>query len=350
MTINCNNFEEYILDYLEGNLNPIVTAELMAFIAENPEYEQLLQLKEYKIPGAGKDEFAGKSELKKNFTDIGKINDQNFEEFCIAASEGLLDKTNSRRLNEFIGNDIRKTNIFELFKSLKLTPDLSVFYPDKRRIKKHEGGMFRKNYLYYGLAIAAAITLLLVLTVNKSSVTDQVVSPIISENKTSSETAKQVPQNLQRDILTVNNTGNSAREKVTSRIAETGSQVEKAEDHMDSEHTSHSFYMEVLEPVSGKISGSATSFSSIELPLPEPRGVEQTPVRKPDRTKLVDSDNLLTEIFSRLNLWKTAETALSGFNYLTEAQVTLSKTTDENGKVTGVSLNTESYTIEGKIR
>ncbi|HEX2394613.1 MAG TPA: hypothetical protein VHI78_04665, partial [Bacteroidales bacterium] len=42
MTINRNNFEEYLLDYLEGNLDPLLTAELMAFIAENPRYEKFV--------------------------------------------------------------------------------------------------------------------------------------------------------------------------------------------------------------------------------------------------------------------------------------------------------------------
>jgi hypothetical protein len=49
----------------------------------------------------------------------------------------------------------------------------------------------------------------------------------------------------------------------------------------------------------------------------------------------------------RLNFWNAAETAISGFNYLTETQLSLSKTTDENGKLTGLAFGTQQYIISG---
>jgi hypothetical protein len=52
-------------------------------------------------------------------------------------------------------------------------------------------------------------------------------------------------------------------------------------------------------------------------------------------------------LINRLNFWKAAETAVTGFNYLTESQLSLEKKTDEQGRLTELLITTESYTISG---
>jgi len=66
MTVNKNNFEEYMLDYLEGNLDPLLAADLMAFLAENPEYEKYLPEYDPNFSLAGSCEYPQKNLLKKN--------------------------------------------------------------------------------------------------------------------------------------------------------------------------------------------------------------------------------------------------------------------------------------------
>jgi hypothetical protein len=87
-----------------------------------------------------------------------------------------------------------------------------------------------------------------------------------------------------------------------------------------------------------------------EMLLPKTNHVLSDPElpRKRTRPEWIDSESLLGNLISRVNLWKTAETAIDGFNYLTEAQLSIAKTTDENGNTMGLVLNTESYSIETK--
>lgn len=55
----------------------------------------------------------------------------------------------------------------------------------------------------------------------------------------------------------------------------------------------------------------------------------------------------LASALKKLNFWKAAESAIVGFNYLTESDISISKTTDQNGKLTSLALTTEQYTFSG---
>lgn len=43
MTINRNNYEMYFLDYLEGNLDPVMEEELKTFLANHPDLSAELE-------------------------------------------------------------------------------------------------------------------------------------------------------------------------------------------------------------------------------------------------------------------------------------------------------------------
>jgi hypothetical protein len=45
-----------------------------------------------------------------------------------------------------------------------------------------------------------------------------------------------------------------------------------------------------------------------------------------------------------MNLWKAAEKAVTGFNYLTESRLSIVRTTDDNGKFSTLILQSEDYT------
>jgi hypothetical protein len=79
-------------------------------------------------------------------------------------------------------------------------------------------------------------------------------------------------------------------------------------------------------------------------------GIRQN--QKKTRTYTSDSfaDSRLGSLLSRLDLWKTAETAITGFNYLTESNLSVDRTTNENGKLTSLLIQGESFAITEKIK
>ncbi len=103
MTIHKGNIEAYLLDYLEGNLDALLTAELMAFLSENPEYEKWIPEYDGHICLEAGPVFEDKPFLKKDFKDVPLINEHNFDEFCIASAEGLLEEKDRTRLDEYHG-------------------------------------------------------------------------------------------------------------------------------------------------------------------------------------------------------------------------------------------------------
>jgi hypothetical protein len=82
----------------------------------------------------------------------------------------------------------------------------------------------------------------------------------------------------------------------------------------------------------------------------------ETPVTYPETRELASVSepspvSVLGSFVKKLNLWKAAEKAVTGFNYLTESRLSLVRTTDENGKFSSLTLESEDYIIsDNKVK
>ena len=115
MTINRLNYEEYLADYLDGNLDPVLSAELMVFLSENPDLERQyrdLESGSHSMP-AETLQCPHKESLKKDFPDVEAIRESNVDEFCIAAIEGLLKDEDRQRLLHYIRSSPAKSRRFQ---------------------------------------------------------------------------------------------------------------------------------------------------------------------------------------------------------------------------------------------
>lgn len=342
MTINRNNFEEYLLDYLEGNLDPVLTAELMAFLAENPGYEKYLPEGDLQSVISEDDFFSEKQLLRKDFKDITEINETNFDEFCIAEAEGLLAKDDKERLKVYIGEDPHKMKNIELFRSLKLQPDYTTEFAGKHKLRKSYGFYRPVRFIGYGLAVAASVAILLMLIfdrpaadpVNQDSVT-------VSENKNVDKDENfndnTVPDpNVKTPPSRAKNT--IPDQPLTSVYVTVDTSVQQA---IQKE------FITALNPIVRNIPSPENEF---DIALLQSTIKEEPPEVNPRRRFEVESNNLFAELFSKVNFWKTAETAINGFNYLTEARLDIDKITDDQGRITRLKVNTERYTITGNLK
>jgi hypothetical protein len=324
MTINRNNFEAYLLDYIEGNLDPVYSAELMAFLAENPEFENYLPENELKKLNTGSHLFENKSLLKKDFQDIRQINPANFDEFCIASVEGLLDPNQEKRLHNYINMNPELENDLDTYRNMKLTPDYSVVFENKHSLKKQGGIIVPVRFLYLAVSIAAAIIFIIWLfpdgrhTGQPTAKVNELVIPI--PQKTTGKKIKTTVRTLSAPLV-----------KTAGTMAPS--------DENDGPDEEPFIFEEItlasLEPLRGNVTDGS------ELPLPE---LSSSPKKQPARNMwndIVNSENMLQAIVSHIDFWKTAEKAISGINYLTESQLSFTKTNE------GLQVNTESYSIEG---
>lgn len=342
MTINSDNFEAYMLDYLEGNLDPLLTADLMAFLAENPAYENLLPDYDRKISLSDSHEYAQKELLKREFADLPAITFGNFDEFCIAACEGLLGNSDRVRLSDFIALHPGRQRDLDLYGKIRLQPDLSVSYPEKLRLKK-KGAPLASRYLYISLGIAASIALLVMLAVRK---------PAGSVYSDSTPAAEEGAKNTVR-TLTPFTPGQATPAAQPVKAMKTAqfrlSNLETPPSVTPQpEPLRETLTLNPLKPITGKslaiaeppgITGHLSKSGSNKQPAPRNNAARELTHSF--------SDSFPGTLLVKVDFWKTAETAIHGFNYLTESQLSIDKTTDENGKVTGLLLGMESYEITG---
>jgi hypothetical protein len=346
MTIHKGNIEAYLLDYLEGNLDALLTAELMAFLSENPEYEKWIPEYDGHICLEAGPVFEDKQNLKKDFKDIPLIHEPNFDEFCIASTEGLLEEKDRIRLNEYIDVHPEKRRDYDVYEKLFLQPDYLLVYPDKKSLKKREPIVIPLRFIAYAIGVAASIALLFLLVSRQPS--EQVVSGKVPEKSTidPKQKNKPVPETTIPAVSSEAMTSVPVRNQTRENPDNPKEAVILAVNNPDIQP------LAAIEPIRNtKISpefarpGIHKVIRYTETPViyPESREMASGAVITPAR--------LLGSLVKKLNLWKAAESAVTGFNYLTESRLSLVRTTDENGKFSSLSLESEDYVIsDNKVK
>jgi hypothetical protein len=347
MTINRSNFEAYLLDYLEGILDPLLTADLMAFLAENPEFEKYLPDYDGSLSLSDDLLYSRKDRLKKELSDLPEITPGNFDEFCIASCEGMLNVRDSDRLLAYISLHPEKQHDYELYQKLKLFPDHALQYGDKNRLKKRTGNVSLR-YLYIAASIAASLILLFLLVFRKPA------GPVLTE------TLPVRPAVQENPVQTPGAT--PAAPHVRSESAIKAEAEKKQQKYRILPETIHPPAVEsnvygrtepalaIIKPVAGLQVAAAHQPPPLTAYLTAEKGILQN--RKQEQVLTSDSfaDSGLGRLLSRIDFWRTAESAIAGFNYLTESQLSVDRITDESGNITNLQIRNESYVISRKIK
>ena len=161
MKINRNNYEAFLIDYLDGTLDAVMVAELLLFLEDNPdiseEFEGLedVSLESQNIP------FEEKNYLKKTeIKTIAGIGENNFEDYFIAFYENDLSSKEVGNLENFLIANSQLQAEFDLHKKLLLHKDESTVYQHKEKLKRKAAiGIWWIS----GTGVAAAIVLLFAL-------------------------------------------------------------------------------------------------------------------------------------------------------------------------------------------
>ncbi len=156
--INRNNYESYLIDWMEGNLDVQTGEELMLFLDDNPDIKEELEEFENVFLEPESVEFSKKSILKKNrIIPADNINEDNFETFFIAWYENDLSLKEQNDVEQFVlANPFLKKE-FELFGSLMVSLDEKVVY-DNKELLYHR----KKVIPLFWISSAAAVLLVLI--------------------------------------------------------------------------------------------------------------------------------------------------------------------------------------------
>jgi|GEM_PF-2191956 len=161
MQINRKNYEAYILDYWEGNLDQNGIDDLALFFRQNPELKKhFVNFREFHLQPDESIVFDRKDDLKKiEVQQVGEINQENYEEWIIASQEGDLSTQEQKQFEEFIDRNPAVQKEVSLFLVSVLKPDESVVYHSRETLKKNIPFYYQKALLW-PVSIAAMLVII----------------------------------------------------------------------------------------------------------------------------------------------------------------------------------------------
>lgn len=351
MNITRENYEVFFIDYYDGNLNEVQTGELMLFLSSNPDLEDEFQtFGQLESLAPETVEFHGKESLKRDISDIKKINEQNFDEWCIAYNEGDLTHNQRNELERFVEQNPKKSKNFNLYSKTYLTPDLSVVFSDKQSLKKQ---VVRKLSLTRIVAYAASVAALVTLGYFgfRNQDTAQNDIPVAVENQSN------IPIEKNGTESTI---PNSQQLKTAKLVAEVQTQMQ-AEKSTVVEKTSASAIpaqmkiehevvpMQELKPkkvllysVSQEEKLIAYTPSKINEYIPEPK---ETTVSRVDEIRELSASSIREDLAARIRspyvFWSIAQAGVNIYSKVTETNVSLTMRTDEEGNYVGYQFSSQ---------
>lgn len=171
MDLNRNNYELYVIDYIEGNLSSDMEQQMRTFLSENPDISA-------EIDGVG--EFALDSEpinsvdwshLKKTDLDDEAI----FEDVCIASVEKENSPEIDKQLEDYLEMHPEKSHDYYLYQSTILKPETSIQFFGKEGLKKKS---FKISPLVYIAASIISVAIILFVSGNRTKVPTSLLASV----------------------------------------------------------------------------------------------------------------------------------------------------------------------------
>ncbi len=198
MKININNYEEILLDFLDGNLSENEKSEVFLFLEENPKIKfEFESFNEITLEPSISTNCKFKNEIKKiPFNSYFDITNEEFTAVALLEND-LLEVEKNNFLNSNLSKEITKE-----FAKTKLIPDLSIKFKQKKQLKKKENIFRIRRSIVIITSIAASLVLFFIIN-NKNEKSDFTkLATIIKQNPKEFST---IHKKIKSNIKTNNN-------------------------------------------------------------------------------------------------------------------------------------------------
>jgi hypothetical protein len=151
------NYEIWLIDYLDGKLDPGQVKQLTSFLNNNPDIqEEFKEITQYCL-NPGDNTFRYKNNLKKSVSDISE---SEFEYLCVAALENDLSDSQVTELNDILAENPEKRETHKLIQTLKLSAPVAG-YMNKSKLIKLTAGQKIIRFSVAALSVAATIAIMI---------------------------------------------------------------------------------------------------------------------------------------------------------------------------------------------
>jgi anti-sigma factor RsiW len=165
MTINRHNYEEFFVLYLDNELSSGDRRQVELFVQQHPDLGEELQLLEQtRLELDPTVVFDGKESLMKP-VGLGWINADNQEEWLVQYIDNELDNEQKAAVEIYAANNPSVKSELELLLKTKLRPETSITFFNKESLYRREETTVRRMVPVRLWRIAAAVLLLIALTV-----------------------------------------------------------------------------------------------------------------------------------------------------------------------------------------
>jgi hypothetical protein len=331
MKIDRNNYEQYFLDYLDGQMNPEQEKILLSFLEFNPDLKEEIEGLERAHLLPSEKIFIKKDKLLKTA--------DSFEKLCIDYVEGQLGHSEEREFLVSVSEDASKQVILNTFRLTRLLPDMSIKYPGKTHLRK----LTLRGYglrILITTAAAAAMIFGAVFIFNQDG--DLPTLPEL----TGIDNEEQIPISIQEtssveEELRVIQLSQATRKLPVISINYNPTPVESPREQIRISRIQSLGISNVLAV------SSIPSYALMHKMSQDPGPLEQLALDQ------VDSGILAARTLpdrARDALWKMADAGVRGINQIIEDEVEFDREIDEEGKTRGFKFETAIFGISTPLQ
>jgi hypothetical protein len=343
MTINRENYELYALDYLEGRLSIREELQMKKFLSDNPDILEEVNSLETPFDINKNSVTIDKSTMFRSISNIAVISPENFEEFCIAYYERDLDVRSSAMLKEYIQQQPKLMELFELYARLIFSPDRQVKYPKKGLLRKLELKAAKKNIYALISVIAASLIIILLFYLNSNK---QSSFQFVSQNKQPEYQGHIAPSNLNNYRTNYSLIGSKIETDHHIHFLKKQLAAVDSSNRRQNEKVVLASVQPILPIIKGRLHDSKVILQKnvedsklSETTLPENSALSNLPSTLPTRILAVRNDLL----------WKVLHLSINGINSLTENDLALHTEKNSAGRLSEIALQSDNFEITRKI-
>ena len=345
------------MDYLDGVLSDREIRMLEDFLLANPDLRAELEGTEKVSLSPGSDVFEQKELLLKPDLSL-PVTESNFEDFCVAGTEGDLSDQQRAGFNDYTKKHPGSEKMLLFFRRLRLSPDEKIKFPGKEKLKKSVF-LFRGEILYPLLSVAAAVAFMLILFFHNqdnyekmldytADMPTSVFTPPAAVMADTVEKAvavqKAEPKIQQASVIPFSTPKEKKRSPAVKSVDPLHKKTEDSrnKDLLPPQRLNPSFEIKLPSLADNEIyvptiERGKVSYTSLTLKSSSPEYLSLSEyARKQLAEKVIGAQDLKN---TRLSAWQIADAGISGINKLTGGEMKLEKKINEEGGVTAYSFD-----------